>query len=91
MTTVEEIEQAAERLGRQAKDMTDNIREMGSTVRDAAQEQYDRARETATAYYEEGRDRMMEMESGFEDYVREQPLKSVLIAVGVGYLIGKFL
>lgn len=91
MSTSKAGARAADRLGRQAKDVTENIREMGGTVRDAAQEQYDRARDAATAYYEDGRDRVMEMESGFEDYVREQPLKSVLIAVGVGYLIGKFL
>jgi ElaB/YqjD/DUF883 family membrane-anchored ribosome-binding protein len=82
---------AAERLGKQARNVGDNIREMGNTVADAAQEQFDKARDTATAYYEEGRDRMMEVEGSFEEYIRDQPLKSILIAAGVGYLLGKFL
>lgn len=83
--------QAAERLGKQARDVADDIREMGNTVVDAAQQQFDRARDSATAYYEQGRDRVMEVEGSLEEYVREQPLKSVLIAAGVGYLLGKFL
>ncbi len=78
-----------ERLGDQARDMTGNLKDMGATVRDAAQEQIERVRDTATGYYEEGRDRVMEYEDSFEEMIREQPLKSVLIAVGVGYLIGK--
>src|SRR4029079_15803725 len=82
---------ATDRLGQQAKDMGANLKDMGSSVKAAAQEQIERVRDTATEYYEQGRDKFMEAEDGFEEYVRAQPLKSILIAAGLGYLIGKFL
>jgi ElaB/YqjD/DUF883 family membrane-anchored ribosome-binding protein len=84
-------ERAADRLGQQAKDVGANLKEMGNSVKDAAQEQIERVRDTAADYYEQGRERFMEAEDSFEEYVREHPIKSVLIALGVGYLIGKFL
>ena len=64
------------------------IRDKATEVRDAAQEQFQNLRETATEYYDQGREKAMEWEQGIEDYVREQPIKSLLIAAGVGMLLG---
>jgi ElaB/YqjD/DUF883 family membrane-anchored ribosome-binding protein len=47
-------------------------------------------RASASEYCEEGRDKVRRAERGFEQYVREQPLKSVLIAAGVGMVLGRF-
>jgi ElaB/YqjD/DUF883 family membrane-anchored ribosome-binding protein len=84
-------ERASDRLGQQARDMGANIKDMGNSAKDAAREQIDRVRDTATEYYEQGRERFMEAEDSLEEYIREQPIKSVLIAVGIGFLVGKFL
>lgn len=91
MSTAGQSGASSERLGKATKDVAESVKEVGSNVRDAAQEQYERVRDTATEYYEQGRDRFMEAESSLEDYVREQPIKSLLIALGVGYVIGKFI
>jgi ElaB/YqjD/DUF883 family membrane-anchored ribosome-binding protein len=61
---------------------------MGSQVRDTATEQYQAARDTAAEYYQAGRDKAVQWEEQLETYVREQPLKSLLIAAGIGVVLG---
>jgi ElaB/YqjD/DUF883 family membrane-anchored ribosome-binding protein len=66
----------------------ENIRNLGSQVRDQATEQYNQLRDQASDYYEQGRQRAMEMEQSLEQYVQEKPIQSLLIAAGVGMLLG---
>jgi len=66
----------------------DQVRETASQVRDAAQEKFNDLRDQAADYYEQGRQRAMEWEHSLEDYVQQQPIKSLLIAAGVGALLG---
>jgi ElaB/YqjD/DUF883 family membrane-anchored ribosome-binding protein len=65
-----------------------SIRDMGSQLRDTASEQYSNLRQQATDYYQQGRERAVEWRDQLEDYVREQPVKSLLIAAGIGALFG---
>ena len=71
-----------------AKEVKENLRELGSQVRDTATQQYEQLREQASDYYQQGRDRAMEMEQSLEQYVQEKPIQSLLIAAGVGMLLG---
>ena len=82
-----------------ASDMGQSIRDMGGKAKEAASEQmnqlrdsaneyYQQGREKAMEYYEQGRERATEMEQDLENYIREQPIKSVMIAAGVGMLLG---
>ena len=80
----------SDRLGAQAKEVSNDLKEMGDIVRDAAQEKLGQVRENATEYYEHGRDKVHGVASTFEQYVRQQPIKSVLIAAGIGLLFGHF-
>lgn len=91
MSTSGNMGAAGDRLGQATRDVAESVKEVGNTVRDAAQEQYERARDTAAGYYDQGRERFMDAESNLEDYIRERPIKSLLIGLCVGYLIGKFL
>ena len=45
-------------------------------------------RDQASEYYEQGRQRAQEWEQGLEQYVQEKPVQSLLIAAGVGMLLG---
>ncbi|HEY7119420.1 MAG TPA: hypothetical protein VH475_22705 [Tepidisphaeraceae bacterium] len=71
-----------------ASEVASNLRDMGNSVRGAASEQYQNLRDTAQEYYQSGRDKAAQWEGQLEDYVREQPLKSLLIAAGVGVVLG---
>lgn len=68
--------------------MSESARQMGQQVKEKAQEQFENIRQTAGEYYEQGREKAMEWEQNFEEYIREQPVKSVLIAAGVGLFLG---
>jgi len=80
----------SDRLGKQAVEVTKDLQEMGGIVRDAAQEKLGQVRENASEYYEQGRDKVHDVVCTFEQFVRQQPFKSVLIAAGVGWLLGRF-
>jgi ElaB/YqjD/DUF883 family membrane-anchored ribosome-binding protein len=75
-------------LRQSAAQVGQNLRDFGSQVRDQASEKYDQLRDQAGDYYEQGRQRAMEMEQGLEQYVQEKPIQSLLIAAGVGLVLG---
>ena len=78
----------AEQIRETAQQVQENLRNLGGQVRDAATQQYGQLRDQATNYYEQGRQRATEMEQSLEQYVHEKPLQSLLIAAGVGMLLG---
>jgi ElaB/YqjD/DUF883 family membrane-anchored ribosome-binding protein len=80
----------SKRICAQANELSEDLKEMGATVKDAAQEKLRKVRENATEYYEQGRDDVHGVLCDFEQYVRARPLKSVLFAAGVGLLFGRF-
>jgi ElaB/YqjD/DUF883 family membrane-anchored ribosome-binding protein len=79
------------KLRRQAAQVGDHLQEMGTIARHAAQDRVDGLRDAAAEYYERGLDKMQEMEHSVEGYICNQPVKSVLIAAGLGLFVGRFL
>ena len=80
----DKAQQAKEKLreaGAQASQQINQLKE-------SATEYYEQGREKAQEYYEQGRQKAIELEQNLETYVREQPLKAVMIAAGVGLLLG---
>ena len=71
-----------------ASEVKENLRHIGSQVREQAGQQFEQMREQASDYYEQGRQRAMEMEQTLEQYVQEKPIQALLIAAGVGMLLG---
>ncbi|HEV2295811.1 MAG TPA: hypothetical protein VGR35_18325 [Tepidisphaeraceae bacterium] len=80
--------QGAAQLRETAQQVQENLRNLGSQVREQATQQYGQLRDQATEYYEQGRQRATEMEQTLEQYVQEKPIQSLLIAAGVGMLLG---
>jgi len=80
----------SDRLGKQAKEVTEDLERMGETVRDAAQEKLGQVGEKASEYCEQGRDKVHGAACACEQFLRERPLASVLMAAGIGWLLGRF-
>lgn len=67
-----------------------DLQELGGMAREMAQEKVDQVRAGAADCAKEGRERIQQVEHGIEQYIRDQPLKSMLIAAGVGLVLGRF-
>lgn len=76
------------RFGRKPRTVAQDIQELGGMAREMAQEKVEQVRANASEYCEEGRETVQQVEHRFEQFVRQQPVKSILIAAGVGMLLG---
>ncbi len=86
--TQQQGEESGGGIREKAQELGQGLREIGQQARTAAQEQYENLRQQASEYYETGRQHAMEWEQSLEDYVRQQPVKSLLIAAGIGVILG---
>ena len=77
-----------QKLREQTKVVKDDVSELGRLTRDASREKLDQAREAAGDYLKKGRLKAEVVEDKVVHYVREKPVKSVLMAVGAGALLG---
>ncbi len=75
-------------LADKVTEVSQNLRDLGSQARDTAQQKYEELRNSAGDYYEQGRHKAHEWEHTLEEYVHEKPLQAVLIAAGVGVVLG---
>lgn len=62
--------------------------ESAQQLRQTATEKSKHIRETANEHWQETRVKAQELHSTAEDYIRQNPTKCVLGALGVGFLIG---
>jgi ElaB/YqjD/DUF883 family membrane-anchored ribosome-binding protein len=67
---------------------SDHMQETGKEKRDQTQELIAQGKEVATEYYEEGRNQVLAWQQQVEKQVREKPLQTLLMAAGVGLLLG---
>jgi ElaB/YqjD/DUF883 family membrane-anchored ribosome-binding protein len=79
---------ATDGLKDKAADVVEDVRAMGGQVGKAAREQYEDLRDKAADYVEQGREKVEEWEEGLESYIKEKPMQALLIAAGVGVLLG---
>jgi ElaB/YqjD/DUF883 family membrane-anchored ribosome-binding protein len=86
-------------LRQQTDTIKEDIRELGNMAREIAHEKLDDARraasdametgrQRASEIYGQGREKAEELEEQVVDYVRKKPVQSILIAGGVGLLLG---
>jgi len=79
-----------DQLGTQAAQVAEDLVKMGGTVRGAAQEKLKQLGEKASECCEQGREQVHGVACACEQFVRQRPLRSVLLAAGVGLLLGRF-
>ncbi len=78
----------SDQLGKQAKEVTEDLREMGETLRIAAREKLGQVGARASQCCEQAREKVRDATCGCEQFVRQRPLTAVLLAAGVGLLLG---
>lgn len=79
---------ATDQLRAHGETVREDLGQLGRLAKTAAKEKMGEARGVATDYYGQGRKKAGELETQVVDYVRTKPLKSVIIAAGVGALLG---
>jgi ElaB/YqjD/DUF883 family membrane-anchored ribosome-binding protein len=72
-------------MGAQVRDWA---QEKGSQIKEGAQEAIQQVGKSASELAEMSRDTMNQVGEGIEDRIRTKPLQSVLVAAGVGLLLG---
>ena len=79
---------ASEELKNKAAEVVENVRDMGGQVGKAAREQYEDLRSKASDYVEQGKEKAQEWEEGVEEYIKAKPVQALLIAAGIGVILG---
>ena len=69
--------------------VVEDLQELGGMAREMAQEKVEQVRAGAAECAKERREKVRHVERSIEQYIREQPLKSMLIAAGVGMVLGR--
>ena len=79
----------SDRFGKQTKAVKKDLQKMGEAVSDAAQEKLEQVGEAASEYCVQGREKVHGVACACEQFIRDQPLRSVLMAAGIGWLLGR--
>jgi ElaB/YqjD/DUF883 family membrane-anchored ribosome-binding protein len=79
---------STQRLREQAGAVKEDVRELGRVAKEVSQEKLRETKQVAGEYVAKGRKKAGELEETVVTYVRENPVKSVMIAAGAGALIG---
>jgi ElaB/YqjD/DUF883 family membrane-anchored ribosome-binding protein len=79
----------SERLEERAKATKKDFEEMSETARAAAQEKLAQVGEKASEVCADGRDKVHGLACACEQYISQRPLRSVLTAAGIAWLLGR--
>lgn len=83
-----ESSSSREKLRDKLSETRENIVDMGHLAKEAVQDKFHDLKDRATDQYERGREKVHEWEEGLARTVRSAPMKSVLVAAGVGLVLG---
>lgn len=82
-----DITSIQERFRDKASETRSNLVDMGQLAKEAVQEKLHDLKDGATEKYDSGKAKMNELEESLVRKVREAPMKSLLIAAGVGAVL----
>lgn len=80
-----QVQEVAQEMGTQVRDWA---QEKGGQIKEGAQDAMQQVGESASQLADMGQKSMEELQEGLEDRIRNKPLQSMFIAVGVGMFIG---
>jgi ElaB/YqjD/DUF883 family membrane-anchored ribosome-binding protein len=90
MTTSTDRSHASHATGPDAETLRDDLSAMAEIVRKEVRREVERVREAAGDLVDRGREKADEMRESVSERVRERPLTSLLIAGGIGLLLGMY-
>ncbi len=88
---VRAAEELREAAAQKATELKDAALQKGQEIRDAATEKADHLKDIARDGLGVTSEKMEDLKSEGEAYVRANPAKSVLIALGLGFIIGRII
>lgn len=80
---------ARDQIGKQAKSVMQD-QQVREAAQDAAGQQRPQPPETELEYCEQARDKVLDVKRTAQQFIGDLPIKSVLIALGAGILLGTF-
>ena len=83
-----EVEKKAKAIGGSAGKATQQVKETAEKASTVAKEKYGVAREKVVVGYDKARKDMDTLVEDVNEYTRDNPGKAVLIAAGVGFVLG---
>jgi ElaB/YqjD/DUF883 family membrane-anchored ribosome-binding protein len=69
-------------------DVMDKMRDAGCAAQEMAAHGYETIRDTASEYLDQGRAKARAMSDDLHERIREQPTKALVVALGLGFLVG---
>lgn len=84
----EKAREFASATAEQAAALKERATEKATQFKSVATEKAQHLRDTAVEQWHETRDKAKELHVTAEDYIRQHPTKTVLSALGIGFLIG---
>ena len=79
---------AMDELVRATRELKDNLSRLFGASRGVASEKLHQVRDKGSDWLGRGRDRAHQVADGTSEYVREEPMKALLVAAGAGLLLG---
>jgi len=79
------VQERVQEIGAQAREWAEGV---GSQIKEGAQEAMHQVSASAAQLSKQGRAAAGQLEMTVEDAIREKPLQAVLVAAGVGMLVG---
>lgn len=81
---------ATDRLRDKLAETGNHIADVGHIAKEAVQEKFTSLRSAAANGMSASKSKILEIESDFEDRIKARPIKYLLIAAGVGAVLGLF-
>jgi ElaB/YqjD/DUF883 family membrane-anchored ribosome-binding protein len=75
-------------ITRHTSEIAKDVQDMGHAARQMAAERVEQFRDSANEYLDQGKARAREFGETMQHQIQEQPMKSILIAGAVGFLLG---
>ena len=66
----------------------DSIHNMTDSAKKMAADRYEQVRDAAGEYIEQGKNKAREVSDSMQNQVREQPVKAILAAAAIGFVVG---